>query len=153
MIRKILASFSGQLVVALVGLAIVSACSLDRHADPAADSLLAGTDWNLKQLDGKPADSKRPLTLSLETNRLNGFGGCNHYFGNYTRNRDGALSISSLGTTKMACGGEADLLEQYYVGLLSQVKRYTISHEQLHLLGADRNILMVFSAAQHPASK
>jgi heat shock protein HslJ len=145
MIRKILTSFAGQLVLALAGLAIVSACSLEGHATPATSTPLSGTHWNLKILEGASTASQRPLTLSLDSNRLNGFSGCNHYSGNYTRSGGDAMGISALGTTKMACGGEADLLEQHFVGLLSQVKQYAISHDQLHLLGADRKILMVFS--------
>lgn len=153
MTRKTLISFAGPLVVALASFATLPACSLEGHNANAANTPLAGSNWNLDILDGIPANSQRPLTLSLDANHLNGFSGCNHYSGNYTRSGENTMGISALGTTKMACGGEADMLEQHYVGLLSQVKQYAISHGQLHLLGADRKILMVFSAAPNPAAK
>jgi heat shock protein HslJ len=45
---------------------------------------LAGTHWNLKTLDGATvANDERPLSISFDENRINGYAGCNSFFGNY----------------------------------------------------------------------
>lgn len=98
---------------------------------------LAGTHWNLKTLDGATvANDERPLSISFDENRINGYAGCNSFFGNYTASGDDVFSSGSVGTTKMACLGERDQLERHYLEQLAQAKQYVISRDQLHLLDA-----------------
>lgn len=154
MVRKLLSSFAAQLILVLLGLAIVSACSLDTNTKTHVAANLAGTHWNLKTLDGTTvASGERPLSISFDENRINGYAGCNSFFGNYTASGDGVFSSGSVGTTKMACLGERDQMEQHYLEQLAQAKQYVISRDQLHLLDAQRKILLVFSAVPSAQGK
>jgi heat shock protein HslJ len=137
----------------LVGLAIMSACSMESKTLDSTTSTLAGTQWNLQTLDGKTVKNSRPLTISFEDGRLNGFSGCNRFFGHYTDSTDGVFSTGQLGATKMACGDGRDQLEQHYLEQLAASKLYAISLGQLHLLDPKRKILMVFTAEKQTHSR
>lgn len=145
MIRKFIYSVPGQLFTALVALAIVSACSLDAKSDVSSGMQLTGTQWNLKTLAGNTVISERPLNVSFEDNRINGFAGCNRFFTSYTQGADGSFSIGSIGATKMACGPERDALEQQFLTQLANIKQFSISRDQLYLLDAERKIVMSFT--------
>ncbi|QLQ30314.1 MAG: META domain-containing protein [Candidatus Thiothrix singaporensis] len=145
--KAFFASFAGQVFSVLVVLAIVSACTLDtRKAELGAS--LEGTNWNLKSLDSQSVNTAYLPTISFETSRITGYGGCNRYFGNYTSSNDGVFSTHQIGATKMACNNERDQLEQRYLEQLSKASLYAITREQLHILDNNRKILMVFTAAK-----
>lgn len=146
MVRALLSSMVGQLLIALLGLAIVSACSLEAGTKPAPAANLHKTNWLLKTLDGANVNSERPLSLQFDGGRLNGYAGCNSIFGNYTASNDGVFSVGSIGSTKMACIGERDQLEHTYLQRLAQASQYAVVRDQLHLLDGQRKILLVFTA-------
>jgi heat shock protein HslJ len=142
---------SGAAVIA-AGL-LVSACKLPVHTDasaplpdpfnPATTQLLDNTHWQLtewKRADGtlravpgpNPDTTSaehpdaRPITLDLSTEsgqrRASGFSGCNRYFGAYSL-KDGLLSFSQLGGTRMACIGTGGDIEGAYLEALSHIAR------------------------------
>ena len=149
MLKKLLTSITGQLLVVLIGLAIISACTVDSNDTKSEPTLsLTGTHWELQKIGKEAITSERPLTLNFDDSRLTGYSGCNRYFGSYTGSPDGVFSTGPLGATKMACQGERDQLEQRYFEQLGKASQYAITHDQLHLLDAERTILMVFIAAK-----
>ncbi len=150
--KAFFSSFAGQIIGVLLLLAVVSACSLDAPAPPNAISL-AGTQWNLKTLGSQAINTERPPTLNFDASRLSGFAGCNQFFGNYTGSTDGVFSTSAIGSTKMACIGAGDQLEQQFFAQLEKASQYALTREQLHLLDTKRNILMVFTAAKSTDNK
>lgn len=143
---KIATSLTGQILSALVGLAVISACTLETGFSAPAPLSLAETQWQLKTLNNAGVTSDRPLTLNLDETRINGYAGCNRFFGGYVASADGVFSTSATGTTKMACTGERDQLERDYLQHLSQTRRYAVVHDQLHLLDDQRQILLVYQA-------
>ncbi len=144
---KIVTSLTGQIFSVLVGLAIISACTLETSFSAPAISLsLANTQWQLKTLDNTAINNDRPLTLHFDETRINGYAGCNRFFGGYTASADGVFNTGTPGTTKMACLGERDQLEHDYLQRLSQTSRYAIVHDQLHLLDSQHRILLVYQA-------
>lgn len=155
MVRKIVSSFAGQLILVLLALAIVSACSMEtRHSQHNPSPALASSQWRLVSLNNAAVtNTARPLTLGFEAGKLSGFSGCNRFFGNYTSSRDGVFSAGPIGATKMACGGEQDLLEQQYLNRLAQARQYAVSVGQLQLLDAAHNVLLTFDADKPAASK
>ena len=152
MFRVFFTSFSGQILGVLLLLAFISACSFESKSTTPAMTL-SNTQWNLKTLSGKAVTLERLPTLNFDTSRMNGFSGCNQFFGNYTGSSDGVFSSSGVGATKMACIGEKDQLEQQFFTQLDKASQYAVTREQLHLLDDKRNILMVFSAAKPAATK
>ena len=149
--KAFLSSFSGQIIAALLILAFISACSFDAKSTTPTMTL-ANTQWNLKTLNGKAINTERPLSIQFDNSRMNGFSGCNQFFGNYTASNDGVFSSSGIGATKMACIGDKDQLEQQFFSQLKQATQYGVTREQLHLLDNKRNILMIFGATK-PAKK
>lgn len=145
---KILASLAGQIFGVLIGLAIVSACTLETGFSAPRPLTLANTQWKLKPLGNTAVDAARPLTLNFDETRASGYAGCNRFFSGYTASADGVFSTSSIGTTKMACMGERDQQEHEYLQQLAQAKRYAITHGQLHLLDEQRQILLVYQAVK-----
>lgn len=150
MLKAFFSSFTGQLVGVLVLLSIISACSFDAK-EPAPSITLANTSWVLKTLDGKAVTTDRLPTIQFDDTRMNGYSGCNQFFGNYTSSNDGIFTTSAVGATKMACLDDKNALEQQFFAQLEKANKYAVTREQLHLLDNGRNILMVFNA-EKPAS-
>ncbi|WP_415774321.1 META domain-containing protein [Paraburkholderia sp. J7] len=144
-----LASRTAMLAAAL----LVCACKLPVHTDasaplpdpfnPATTQLLDNTHWQLTEwkradgtlraVPGPNADASntdnpvaRPITLDLSTEsgqrRASGFSGCNRYFGAYAL-KNGLLSFSQLGGTRMACIGAGGDIEGPYLEALSHIAR------------------------------
>ncbi len=145
MIKKFIASFAGQIFIVLMGLAIVSACSVSPKAYTETALSLDNTHWVLKSIDGQAVSSKRLPELSFEAGRISGFSGCNRLFGNYAASNDGTLALGQLGATKMACMGSADALEKQVMAGLNHVGMYSLTHSQLSLMDARRKVLMIYT--------
>lgn len=81
-----------------------------------ASSLLAGTS----------------ITAELAGGKLSGQAGCNSYFGSYTAS-GASITISALGSTKMACSAEIMAQEQSFLAALAAATGYSIAGDQLTL--------------------
>lgn len=117
------------------------------HAD------LFETYWKLVELGGKKvtprADGRdQYLVLNREENRVNGFAGCNHFFGQFVAGQGDALVFSALGATRMACHQGADT-EQAFVQVLERSNRAVISGLFLELYFHQR-LLARFEAVYLP---
>ncbi len=105
------------------------------RSDQKPDSDLVNTRWKLVQLDGNaittPEDgSDIYLTLQLDSDKVNGYAGCNNFFGNYELN-DSTLRFSRLAATKRACP-QLDL-EGAFLSMLESIEEYRIEGAQLIL--------------------
>lgn len=153
MLKKFIHSFTLPLLAVLLGLAMLSACSPGPTTKTTPGKSLGETHWQLTTLAGQAVSSKRPLTLDFDGNRMSGYAGCNRFFGSYTSNTDGAFSTGPIGATTMACGGEQDQLENRYLQALGNATQFAVIRGKLHLLDANRNILMVLLRATAPDNK
>ena len=151
MIKNFLTSVVGQLLLVLLALAVISACSLEANTKPHTTVSLNGTQWHLKSLNGATINAERPLSISFDGNRMNGYAGCNSFFGSYNASSDGVFDAGTIGATKMACIGERDQLERDYLARLVQASIYAVNRDQLQLLDAQRKVLLSFTSA--PATK
>lgn len=99
--------------------------------DPA--QLLQGIEWQLTRLDNAPVGTDNPVTLSFDPEgRIYGHAACNHYFGSYTLTGEG-LSLGSIGSTLMACQGDAMTLEQQFLQALAEVRAFAVEESPLRL--------------------
>jgi len=74
--------------------------------------------------------------LSAEETRVNGFAGCNRFFGQYVL--DGTkLSFSALGSTMMACPEGMDT-ELAFLRALNETDRMELDNLSLLLYSTDR---------------
>jgi heat shock protein HslJ len=107
----------------------------------AQDSPLAGTSWQLVELNRKPPVAGGPtLTLAFAADEplASGFGGCNQFSGPYTQ--DGSsLSFGPLLSTQRACVDAAlNTQEAAYFQALESTDRYAIADGQLVLYRGNR---------------
>ena len=107
----------------LAAAALLAACTTATPT-PAPTPLPSG-EWRL--VDG----GARPPTIQFaregETERAAGFAGCNRWFGTVTRSDAGAVSLSAIGATRMACM-EGDTMQRE-AAFLEQLGRVTAVRE------------------------
>ena len=145
MIKTILSSVLGQITLALIGLAVISAYSLEPQAAVLPNKTLAGTQWQLQTLVNERLQTERPITLEFDQLRLSGFAGCNRFSGNYTLGTDASLGVGTTSATKMACNEQRSQLEQRFLQKLQVVHQFSLNNGQLQLLDAQHKVLMTFT--------
>ena len=123
-------------------------------AKPSVD--LAGTEWILVTLDGKPVLPGEQVTLAFEADRLGGYGGCNWY-GAPWRIDDGVLAIGVAEQTMRACVDAARMTQESdFLRTLGEVRKVEVVAQRLRLLdarGGERAVLASRpSAAMDPAA-
>jgi heat shock protein HslJ len=134
-------------------LVVCTGCSVLQGGAGGAPVSLEDRDWKLVALDGKevltPPGGQAPyLRLMSADGRVVGHGGCNRFFGGYKLDGDG-LRFSALGSTKMACPGDIDRLEQALFNALGSARRFKLSGDMLELSG-ETAPLARFRAADKP---
>lgn len=108
-------------------------------ADP--DRELEGTAWELESLVTADAVSTVPAgvttpTLMIEGGQLQVHLGCNRGNAEVTVG-EGTLEIGPLATTRMACPGDGDQVEQHLGQVLTGTVEYSIEADQLTLTNGD----------------
>lgn len=123
-----------KLYFALLMGAVMMSCSMKKKCANKPDCL-ANTTWELQMIskDGKQlAISEAVPTISFtEEGEINGFAGCNQYFGAYKYDENG-ITIVPTGSTKAFCQGVMELEDAFLRGL-SEVKTYTLTNDKLEL--------------------
>jgi heat shock protein HslJ len=91
-----------------------------------------------------PMDGDRKIGMSFNTseNRINGYSGCNNFFGSYVLNGS-AVTFSQMGSTKMACIRNV-IDEQAFLKKVSQAKKIILEDNLLKLLDDTNTVLAVF---------
>ncbi len=112
---------------------------------------IVGPTWALTTLG-----TDRPLapdaTLMFGPDgRVSGSTGCNSYFGTYTLSPTGVLSITNVGSTRMACAGPAMEQERRILAALTFANRATVLGGRLALTSATGQLL-TFEAARTNAT-
>lgn len=111
----------------MLGLLLILQQTCSRGEDYGHKELL-NTRWELVSINQETIDSalKEPTLLFEESgSKVNGFAGCNQFFGSYSLSAD-SLSFSGLGSTKMFCE-QSQELEDQYLGRLSEVTHFVVS--------------------------
>lgn len=89
-------------------------------SQPMAVDAIEGLTWQLQRqaVEGELAALPEDLavTLLMEGGQASGNGGCNQYFGEYTRDGD-ALTFGAIGSTEMYCEGASDVEALYLANL------------------------------------
>ena len=100
-------------------------------------SSIVGKKWKLVEINGKPvlntSDSGKDYFIQLqqEETRLNGYAGCNNFFGSYELKEGNRVTFSKMGSTMMACPNMAT--EQELFKVLETVDNYTTDGKSLQL--------------------
>lgn len=114
---------------------------------PPSPEPLVGTNWTLDSFySGDSVSSVISGTIITAVfdreGRVSGSAGCNQYSGSYTAT-ESSLTISSLGSTKMACQGRGIMRqESTYLASLSTAAGFTITGNRLNLAD-DRGVTLL----------
>jgi heat shock protein HslJ len=103
---------------------------------------LAGTKWELKEVNGVSVQSPRAyLQFDEKTQRFSGSGGCNRIAGTY-RVDGSTIVFSQAVSTKMACvDPEIQKIETDFLKALSETTHFQIEGNMLRLLNREQPIL------------
>ncbi|WP_404342382.1 META domain-containing protein [Pseudoalteromonas mariniglutinosa] len=95
------------------------------------------TQWQLSKVNGLAIPvSYRASMQFIEALQINGFAGCNKFFGEGDL-EDSQLTVNKLGMTRKSCGNELDGFEQQLLNTLMQGAAVELKGEQLLLKGVD----------------
>jgi len=114
---------------------------------------MTGKVWVLSQLVGKSPLSNTSITAVFTSNgTVSGSAGCNRYNGTYQTSGNHITFPTPMATTMMMCDPGVMAQENAYLQSLAQVKTFTISGEELTLLGDNRTPLTVYQAQSQDLS-
>lgn len=121
---------------------------------PGASAAIEGPTWRLTELRGFDGAAlptgPQSVTARFQGGRIDGFSGCNRYFGSYEI-RQGRLAIGSLAGSMMACNPSAMALEAAVQRALSGSFRPERNGDRLSLLSGSGQAVLVFKAEPAPA--
>jgi heat shock protein HslJ len=96
----------------------------------------AGTAWSVVDLDGEPAVTADGMTVSFgEDGTIDGFGGCNTMFGDYSIDGD-ALTVTGLAATRKFCDQDLMDRESLLIAILTDAQTATIDGDELTITAA-----------------
>lgn len=113
-------------------------------AGDAAD--LAGTKWELKELEGRKLLEGTRITLTFQNEGLAGNAGCNSYSASRVKLGNGTIETSAISATEMACGkseGGVMSQEQRYLQALGGAASYKLVEDRLEMrdVAGDKTLL------------
>jgi heat shock protein HslJ len=124
---------------------------------PAGDSSavqLEGPEWVLNSYRNPEGELVEPIpgtftSANFEDGQVNGNASCNGYFGGYEVDVN-SISIGPLASTEMFCGSPPGVMEQEmaFLNALGSAAEYKIEAEQLLLMDASGETLLVFDVAE-----
>ncbi len=157
-----------ELILVLVALLALTACAQDPVADPAPEAdpapvsdaeiaegqnleaEIVGHTWVLTHIDGEEAAEGSAATTTLaEDGKVEGFGGCNRYFGTYTLLGD-TLEVAPLASTKMACPPPLMDLEDRFLERLEAARYLRLDGSELTLTGDEGELVFVLQEEALP---
>lgn len=117
---------------------------------------LAGEEWILTRLErDKPLSAGPGITLFFHGRRLSGNSACNSYFASAKEgDMPGDLTVSRIGSTRMACPPTDMEAESRYLSALGGVTGYSFQHGKLALSwqrDGDINTMLFSPRASHAA--
>lgn len=129
-------------LMVFIFLAVLAGCKSRDHEL----SVLQGQEWQLKSLTeaGETVNNPRelPTLVFSDSSRVYGSAGCNRFFGTYTADEKGQISITPGGATMMFCPDMA--FEDQYLKALPKVKSFVVRKEELILKDAESNLQLVY---------
>jgi heat shock protein HslJ len=110
---------------------------------------IGGVEWILESFGpDEPYPGDPPVTITFETGRISGSGGCNRYSADVTEIAPGVIKPGMVGSTKMACGDEAMKVEERFLEAVSGAAGYSFLAGKLALTCRveDRIVTLLFKA-------
>ena len=110
--------------------------------DLAAPAGLAGTNWRVEAINGRPTPPQGDYHVRLDDNRLSARFGCNGMSGAYTE-RGNTLTVGPMAATRMFCPEPAMSFENQAGRILTQPVTITSNGDRIVLGNANGRITLV----------
>ncbi len=109
------------------------------------DASLTGTAWSLVDLDGEPAIASDGMTVTFgDDGTIDGFGGCNQVFGDFSV--DGStMAVAGLAATRKFCDTDLMDREALFIAILTDASEFAIAGDELTIVASD-GAELIFSA-------
>ena len=121
--------------LAAIPMLIIGLCIGCSSTGTVTSEQLKYTKWQLSRVDGLAIPASYSASLSfIEALQVNGFAGCNKFFGEGQLN-DNHLTVNKLGMTRKSCGDKLDEFELQFLNALKQGVPLQIQDQQLVLNG------------------
>ncbi len=117
------------LTILLLG-AVAAGCASSGRLGDATGAV--GPTWTLVALGDDAPDAEATLTFG-DDGRVFGTTGCNRYFGSYALADDGALTLTGVGSTRMACPPAEMAQEAQFLAALDGTERVVVTGDRLVL--------------------
>ena len=101
---------------------------------------LSGTYYVTKLGDVDISSNKITINFNDIENKVNGFAGCNNFFGNYTLENNEIL-FANIGASKKLCPGNASNTERQFLKALNSVNSFSISDNLISFLNNETVII------------
>lgn len=109
-------------------------------------ALLWSHEWQLKQMVAGGDTVQNPQGLPeitfTDSTAIYGSAGCNRFFGTYTADDKGMMTIQPGGSTMMYCPDMQ--FEDRYLKALAEVAGYTVTSEELKITNADKTLTLIY---------
>ena len=132
-------------IVTLTGPVSVDLIVSRVQSEAPAPASLEGTSWRLEDLGGAGVIDNVEATLEfLAGGKVAGKGSCNRFFGTSTMN-GASLTMSQMGSTRMACAPALNDQESKYLAALGNAQRYQLQGSTLLITygGSDKPLRFV----------
>ncbi|MBE0486273.1 META domain-containing protein [Marinobacter sp.] len=101
-------------------------CSLSQEREAGKWFDLAGSDWQIQDIDGQPVEVDSEVTIRFaEEGRVYGNSSCNRYHGGWSA-EGSQLEFSQMAATRMACPDNLMHQENRFLRLLGDVQNYRL---------------------------
>lgn len=127
-----------KFITLFAALLVLTGCLSTGKVDK--DTLKFST-WQVYQVDGKNVQSLGATIRFIDALQVNGFSGCNRFFGE-GKVSEGTLQVSNIGMTRKLCRGEVAKLESQLIKQLESGVKLELDGEQLILVGNQRFTLV-----------
>ena len=128
---------------------LFAACSdskITTGSAPAGTNTLIDKKWVLQTIAADTVTlAKNPFIIFTADNKVNGFAGCNLFFGAYSQQGQN-IKINNLGSTKMAC--KDDYIEPKFMQFLEQVDHFAISGDHLIFYKGEFSVITFVAAGK-----
>lgn len=114
--------------------AVLAACSAPPPAGPPDGTRLAGTEWVLVELGGRPVPARPQATLAFEDSAVGGFSGCNWFGGPAAIGAD-TIRTAELSMTMIGCPEPVAGQESRFLGAVREARRFRVLGDTLVLAG------------------
>ncbi len=133
-----------QWMMLLLLLAAAGCKNAPKEQAPAAS--LTGHEWELKTMTKADTVVKNPEQLPTllfsDSTAVYGSAGCNRFFGTYSAEKEGKMTINPGGATMMYCPDMP--FEDAYLKALAEVKEYAIRGKELRLTDGTGKLVLLY---------